>query len=69
MKIYEVTKYNRFTGAKEITYYANEAKAEAEVKAIKNIYAEAEAMGATGGHWGKVIYEKFVGMKEIEVVE
>lgn len=68
MKIFAVTKYNRFTGSKETTYYANEAKAEAEVNAIKSIYAEAEAKGV-GGHWGKVIYEKYVSVKEIEVIE
>ena len=68
MKIYKLTKKNRYTNYTEVEYYATKEKAEEVKTEIVAIYEDAENKGM-GGHWGKVIWEKSVYIDEIEVIE
>ena len=68
MKIYRLTKYNRFSGYATEEFYATKEKAEKEQTEIAKIYDEADAKGM-GGHWGTVIWERNAYIKEIEVIE
>ena len=68
MKIYKLTKYNRFSGYGEEVFYATKEKAEKEQTEIAKVYSEAEAKG-DGGHWETIVWERDAYIKEIEVIE
>ena len=68
MKIYRLTKYNRFDGYRTEEFYVTKERAEEEQAKIAKIYDEAEAKGM-GGHWGTVVWERDAYIEEIEVIE
>lgn len=68
MKIYKLTKKNRYTNYTVVEYYTTKEKAEKVKTEIVTIYENAENK-EMGGHWGKVIWEKNVYIDEIEVIE
>ena len=68
MKIYKLTKYNRFDDTKTEVFYVSQEKAEQEKAEILAIYEEAVTKG-NGSHWGSVIWDKFVYITEVEVIE
>lgn len=68
MKIYKLTKYNRFNDAETEVFYASQEKAEQEKAEIIATYEDAVAKGS-GLHWSEVIWDKFVYITEIEVIE
>ena len=68
MKIYKLTRYNRFNDSKAEVFYISQEKAEQAKAEILAIYEEAAAKG-NGSHWGSVIWDKFVYITEVEVIE
>ena len=68
MKIYKLTKWNRFSGSKVEVFYTTREKAEQEKAEIITTYKNAVAEGS-GVHWSKVIWEEDVYIEEVEVIE
>jgi hypothetical protein len=68
MKIYKLTKYNRFNDTKTEVFYASQEKAEQEKAKILTTYEDAVAKGS-GSHWGSVVWDKCVYITEVEVIE
>ena len=68
MKIYKLTKYHRFDNTKTEVFYTSQEKAEQEKAKIIATYEDAETKGK-GSHWGSVIWDKFVYITEVEVIE
>ena len=68
MKIYKLTKYNRFDNTRTEVFYATQEKAEQEKAKIIATYEDAMAKGQ-GSHWGLVIWDRFVNITEVEVIE
>ena len=68
MKIYKLTKYNRFDNTRTEVFYATQEKAEQEKAKIIATYEDAVAKGQ-GSHWGSVIWDRFVNITEVEVIE
>jgi hypothetical protein len=68
MKIYKLTKWNRFRNTEVEVFYASREKAEQEKAEIITTYENAVAEG-NGVHWSKVIWNKDVFIEEIEVIE